>query len=257
MSEEKKQILQKYKEELKEAWHDLKTPGQRHKQVPNVLTVLRMLSPFFIIPSVIIGNIPLFVGLTVAFSLSDLADGLIARKFNLASDLGRDLDAVCDKIFAITLLLSATFMNPLLLGNVLLEGVISAINIHKKLNGQEPKSSMIGKIKTWSLFTLAGLGMLSKYFSIAGLVDTLLVTTIGMQALTIGSYLKDNHNDSKNGSIQQDVIIESEIEKEDDDKEKVLNLQLQKSEESEVYQNNEEEIIKEKGKVKQKTLKYK
>ena len=37
------ELISKYKEEIEEALTDLKTPGQRHKQIPNILTFCRLL----------------------------------------------------------------------------------------------------------------------------------------------------------------------------------------------------------------------
>lgn len=226
MYEDKKKVFAEYKKEISEALNDLKTRGRRHRQIPNVLTLLRMTAPFFIIPSILVGNVALSIGLIAGFSLTDAADGFIARKFNLTSDLGKDLDAICDKIFAGTLLLSASISNPLLLFNLGLEGIISAINAKKKLQGEDPKSTMMGKIKTWSLFILAGAGLLTPCLPITNVLNTLMVTTAGLQLLTIASYSK-----KKKGKDTEELkpilkeepstTIDHEEEKE---KEKVLTI---------------------------------
>lgn len=198
MKEEKQKNKEKYKKLINEAIEDLKTPGKRHKQIPNVLTTLRLLAPVAIIPAAASGNLPLTISLVAGFSLTDFVDGFIARNWNLTSELGKDLDAVTDKVFAATLLISASLSNPILLANLGLEGVIAGINVNQKLKGMDTSSSYVGKIKTWLLFTLAGLGIVTSQLTIPGLIPTLAIGTAAMQGLTIASYLSKYNKTSSN-----------------------------------------------------------
>lgn len=186
---EKQAILDKYKKDFKEAWNDLKTPGKRHKQIPNILTASRLLSPLAILPAAFSGNVGLTAGLAVGFGLTDLVDGAIARKFELVSELGKDLDAVTDKVYVGTLLIASAFFNPILLCNLGLEGAIAGINIKQKLSGKDTGSTMIGKYKTWAVFGLAALGLIAPQLGLGWLVNVLALGTAAMQGLTIGSYL--------------------------------------------------------------------
>ena len=186
---EKQAILDKYKKDFKEAWNDLKTPGKRHKQIPNILTASRLLSPLAILPAAFSGNVGLTAGLALGFGLTDLVDGAIARKFELVSELGKDLDAVTDKVYVGTLLIASAFFNPILLCNLALEGAIAGINIKQKLSGKDTGSTMIGKYKTWAVFGLAGLGLIAPQLGLSWLVNVLALGTAAMQGLTIGSYL--------------------------------------------------------------------
>ena len=188
-NEEKQAIIEKYKKDIKEAVEDLKTPGKRHKQIPNLLTASRLLAPLAIIPAAISGNVGLTAGLAVGFGLTDCVDGAIARKFDLQSELGKDLDAITDKVFVGTLLIASAFFNPILLCNLGLEGAIAGINIKQKLSGEETGSTMIGKYKTWAIFGLAALGLIAPQVGLNWLVNVLALGTAAMQGLTIGSYL--------------------------------------------------------------------
>jgi len=210
-------VFTTYKELVNDAVEDLKTKGRRHKQIPNVLTLMRLTAPCFIIPAAIIGNVPLVLGLTAFFGLTDLADGFIARKWKLTSELGKALDAITDKVFACTLLLAAAVTNPILLSNLGLETIIAGINVSKKLNGFPVESSYIGKAKTWFLFALAGTGIVSPLLDIQNAINPLMITTTVMQTLTIISYLlpisqieKLNRNEVRTSTYSSINISNSE-----------------------------------------------
>lgn len=221
-------ILSNYKEQIQEAINDLKTKGKRYRQIPNILTLMRLTAPCFILPAAAIGNMPLVLGATAFFGLTDAVDGFIARKFELTSELGATLDAVTDKLFAATLLTAASFANPILLCNLGLEAIIASINVSKKLKGLPVKSSLIGKIKTWFLFGLSGLGIVSPSLDIASILNPLMSVTTAMQVLTISSYLSnpavkgDVENIAQDESISVVISCTNENETRELQKEKVL-----------------------------------
>ena len=100
-----KEQCEKYKKLFSLMIDDLKTQGRMHKQIQNILSMLRLLAPIVVIPAFITGNIPFALGSVAVFYLTDAADGFIARRFELISDLGKDLDAISDKLSAGTLLI--------------------------------------------------------------------------------------------------------------------------------------------------------
>lgn len=231
MKDEQKSVFRKYKELLQSALNDLKTEGRRYRQIPNILTLLRLTAPFFIIPASLMGNLPLAIGLTVGFGLTDLADGIIARKCNLTSELGKNLDAVCDKVFAATLLIAASFANPILLCNLALEIGIAGINVYKTLKGQDVHSTLAGKAKTWALFSLAGLGLITPFLNSATLLNVLVGITLSMQGLTIMSCLleKDEKNQEKNiKKNKTNLVSNDELKKEIIQEEKIKTKEKEK-----------------------------
>ncbi len=194
MKKEVKKILDNYRLLIKDAWKQLQTKGQRHRQIPNIMTLSRLIAaPFFIIPAALTANVILIISFTIAFSLTDLLDGFIARKYHLVSELGKDLDAICDKVFAGTLLIGASFINPILLCNLALELVISVINIKGKVETQSPHSSKIGKVKTFVLFPLLGVGFLTNLIEVNTLFNILFVAATTLQLVTATSYLTSYH----------------------------------------------------------------
>lgn len=227
MENKKDSMFKEYKEQINEAITDLKTKGRRHKQIPNLLTLLRLTAPLVIIPAALLGNVNFIIGSTIFFGLTDKADGTIAKKWDLKSKLGADLDAFADKLYAGTLLIAASVTNPFLLVNVGLEMIIAGININQKTKGKEAASTLMGKAKTVALFILAGLGILASTLSIApALITGVMAATTLMQVLTISSYLSKykNKDDKPNSNDKEDVPkLKEEIKEEtQQEKSKVL-----------------------------------
>lgn len=190
MNEESAKVKETYKEQINEAIQDLKTPGKRKKQIPNLLTASRLLSPLLIIPAALTGATTFAAISAAIFGATDLVDGHLARKWDAKSALGADLDAFTDKIFAGTLLIAGAIFNPVLIANIALEMAIAGVNIKQKLSGNESGSTLIGKAKTWVLFALGGLGVIAPAIELSpALIPGLALATAGLQGATILSYL--------------------------------------------------------------------
>ena len=201
-----------YKKKFSEAFTDLKTKGRRHKQIPNLLTTSRLIAaPFFIIPAALNKSIFWIIVFVTIFSLTDALDGYIARKYKLVSDLGKDLDAVCDKIFALSLLISASIFKPVLIWNILAEVIIAIINIKEKLNAKKPKSLYVGKIKAWVLYPLLGLAFVDSIINVTDIFNVFMGATICMQMITITFYLIKYENHTEEKEVVE--IIEEEQKK--------------------------------------------
>ena len=83
--------------------------------IPNILTILRLLTvPFFIAAS-IGGNFRTAFVLFLAAAATDILDGMIARRFNQRSRVGALLDPLADKTMMISGYLFYTFSNKPLL----------------------------------------------------------------------------------------------------------------------------------------------
>ena len=78
------------------------------KHVPNALTIIRFLLIPFIVINIFNGNyIIAFIFFTVS-GATDIADGCIARKFNLISNFGKLMDPLADKLTQIATIASLT-----------------------------------------------------------------------------------------------------------------------------------------------------
>ena len=78
------------------------------KHVPNALTIIRFLLIPIIVISIFNGNyIIAFIFFTLS-GITDIADGFIARKFNLISNFGKLMDPLADKLTQIATIASLT-----------------------------------------------------------------------------------------------------------------------------------------------------
>ena len=118
------------------------------KQIPNILTFSRAIAPIIFIPTIMFGRLDVAVVLLILFELTDFLDGKLARKLDCVTEFGIKLDAVCDKIFVLGIMIPAIIKYPILLLNLTLELCISYINVKSELKKNKPKSNNIGKIKT-------------------------------------------------------------------------------------------------------------
>ena len=81
------------------------------KYVPNTLTIIRFLLIPFIVMNIFYGNyIMAFILFTIS-GVTDIADGCIARKFNLISNFGKLMDPLADKLTQICTIASLTLIH--------------------------------------------------------------------------------------------------------------------------------------------------
>ena len=77
--------------------------------IPNFMSFFRVVLLPFIIWTYWKGSYDVAVGLLILSAVTDALDGVIARKFNMVSDLGKMLDPLCDKLTQAALLICLSF----------------------------------------------------------------------------------------------------------------------------------------------------
>lgn len=224
-----KKNWQPFKEEGKKCIKELKNKETRKKQIPNLLTASRLLSPIFIIPTALSGNIMKTFMFTTLFAATDALDGHFARKYNSTSEFGRELDPLTDKIFALSLLIPLLTFNPLLIGTLGLELLISGINLHSRLNDNKPKTNWIGKIKTGALsLTILLSYILMLLHQPSTLITQLIKLTMLLQASAAVkyylSYKKDEKDKCNNNNNNETKKVDKIKEIKNMTKEKTLEL---------------------------------
>ena len=164
-------------------------------QIPNLLTILRILLiiPFAI--SVYDGNYKLALLLFFIAGLSDGVDGFLARQFNWKSRFGAIADPLADKLLLITtyIMLAWTEQIPLLLTVGILARdliiVIGALVYHFFVSHYEIKPSWLGKTCTMVQIVYA----LAVVIKLAGFPMLDSVVEQGMWAVAIITFLSGLH----------------------------------------------------------------
>lgn len=137
--------------------------------LPNKLSMLRiLLIPIillFLLPINLFGFEPtgwnLFINdfgrifaalLFIVASLTDYADGVIARKYNLITNLGKFLDSLADKMLVISVLIALVDIGRIssifVVIIVLREFMVTGLRLLASNKGVVMAAEMIGKIKT-------------------------------------------------------------------------------------------------------------
>ncbi len=184
-----RKIVKEFVKEFKEQVSSIKHEGIK-KQIPNMLTLSRALAPVIIIPTVLLDRLDMATCELIFFAMTDCVDGKLARKFDCVTDFSIKLDAICDKFFALAILIPAIIKHPPLVINLILEICICYINMLSELKGNQPQSNIIGKIKTVFLsFTL-----ILSYIDKIDIIYILMMSIVTFM-LQIGAFIKYREND--------------------------------------------------------------
>ena len=189
------------------------------KHIPNILTIIRFLLIPFILFYIFTGNYLLaFIFFTIS-GLTDIADGFIARKFNLISNFGKLMDPLADKLTQISTLASLviTHIIPIwILVIVLLKEFIMIVGA-SFLYGKDVVvySKWYGKLATVLFYVAIVFSLINKQFDLVGIWNQLdfvlyclaLITTI----FALVMYTKDLYQ--KGFIDKQDLKKEVNIDK--------------------------------------------
>ena len=129
--------------------------------LPNLLSIVRMcLVPVFI--AVFFSELPhahSFAAIIYAVAgITDVLDGIIARKFNLITKLGKILDPLADKMMTITVFICITFVGLIPWWSIALIFakdfllVLGGVKLYREMSAVF-KSNILGKIATVFLVT--------------------------------------------------------------------------------------------------------
>lgn len=175
--------------------------------IPNIMSLLRIaLIPFIIITyrnnqTILSFFIIIFSGLT------DIADGFIARRFNMITPLGKALDPIADKLTIGSILLMLSYSNKLILGLLfifIIKEVFMAIEglIVISQTGTTYSSKWYGKLSTFILyFTLVTI-ILFKNIS-STILWVLIAICVVFVLLSFVLYTISNSNRIKEYNMQQ------------------------------------------------------
>lgn len=186
------------------------------KNIPNAITLSRIIS--CIVASILftVGSVTPAIICYLYGAISDAFDGLLARKLDAVTEFGKKLDPISDKLYALSLMIPAVILgNYSMILPLVLEGVISCINMYSELKYKKTHTEIIGKLKTIVLFPTMILGLgLVEINSLKYLYYPFLASSVGLQIGSIKTYTNQLQNNKrmylKNQKINNENIIEKE-----------------------------------------------
>ena len=120
--------------------------------LPNKLTIGRMIAVPFFIAAYLLGYYPAALVIFIAASITDLLDGKIARSRNLVTNFGKIMDPLADKILvysALCLFIEADIIDAWMLIVILArEFIVAGMRTVAASEGKVLAAGMSGKIKT-------------------------------------------------------------------------------------------------------------
>ncbi len=145
----------------------------------NFITLSRILiAPIIFFSITVLENFGLTIFLFILASISDFLDGYLARLHNLASELGRILDPIADKILiaftlvALTLYLDSFYVGMMTSFILTREFWVSALREFNAIqnNSDATKVTFLAKIKTTTQFIAIGGYIFSLYLNLSLLI---------------------------------------------------------------------------------------
>ena len=120
--------------------------------LPNKLTIARMIAVPFFIAAYLLGYFPAALVIFIAASLTDALDGKIARSRNLVTNFGKIMDPLADKILvysALCLFIESEIIRAWMLILILArEFIVAGMRTVAASEGTVLAAGMSGKIKT-------------------------------------------------------------------------------------------------------------
>lgn len=165
--------------------------------IPNLLSLFRLcLIPVFMWLYCVEKNY-LWTGIVLIISgLTDTVDGIIARKFNMISDLGKVLDPIADKVTQAAMLFCLLTRFPLMIAPLALMAVkeffmgVTGLMVIQK-TGKVFGADWHGKVNTWLLYAMMILHVF--WYNIPDIVSKVLIG-ICVVMMLISLVLYGRHN---------------------------------------------------------------
>lgn len=169
--------------------------------LPNKLTVLRViLIPFFVV-SLLTGNVILAEILFVVASLTDMLDGKIARKYHLVTNFGKFMDPLADKLLVAAALICFIELERMPAWIVLIiisrEFIISGFRLVAAESGKVIAAGYWGKVKTavtmvTIIFMIPNFGAGASTHTIYFLEQILIYASLALTVISLVDYLVKN-----------------------------------------------------------------
>ena len=179
--------------------------------IPNALTLLRIiLTPIIIILGTT-NHYNTAIILIIIACITDLFDGKLARKWNTVTVIGAKMDMIADKVFAVGLVACLIRKFNLFIPIIILEILISIVNLYSYYKTSIIKSLFIGKVKTNALFTALSFGFLFIFFNIFKTPTIgFIYVTLNLQVITLISYIIHIYDNIQNKKVEEAIVNDKE-----------------------------------------------
>lgn len=159
--------------------------------IVNLLTSIRIIGVICLVPIYLNEGGLAAAAWSIFCYLTDWIDGILARKWHVATFFGSVFDGAADKLFSIANLIILLAISKFAIFPIFCEFIIVIIQTIKYNNNINVKSSMIGKAKTWVVsLTVISLYLISDIDSITILNPTFIeqVNSLNPVALYAGIF---------------------------------------------------------------------
>jgi CDP-diacylglycerol---glycerol-3-phosphate 3-phosphatidyltransferase len=173
-----------------------------YKQIPNMLTLLRIfMAPVIVLILLVANNHTVRLICAILFALTaltDFFDGYLARKFNARNEFGRCFDPIADKILVILVLFTLTYRHMTFFAPaavILFREVIIA-GIREKLSEKNiiVHVTYLAKIKTVLQFiSIIGIILFEKGRFLWIISNILLIISALLSIATMINYIKAHY----------------------------------------------------------------
>lgn len=163
--------------------------------VPNLLSLLRILMiPIIVWLYIVRRNYYGAAAVIILSGLTDIADGIIARKYNMVSDFGKIFDPIADKLTQLALIICLSFKYPNMLWLIALlvakEFIMALLGYITIRNTDSVNSAKwYGKLSTFILYASMILMILFPDLPIAA-VNTLIILCAAILCLSLAMYTR-------------------------------------------------------------------
>ncbi|WP_026506175.1 CDP-diacylglycerol--glycerol-3-phosphate 3-phosphatidyltransferase [Butyrivibrio sp. NC3005] len=177
--------------------------------LPNKLTMLRVLMIPFFVAFMLLGYKWIALVLFVVASLTDLADGKIARRYNLITDFGKFMDPLADKMLVCSAMICLVGANRIWTWVVILiiarEFIISGFRLIAAEKGSVIAASWWGKFKTTFQMIMVIMMIIDVDYKISHsgnalgqaygiLTNVIMFIALALTIISLGDYLIKNWN---------------------------------------------------------------
>ncbi len=184
--------------------------------IPNVISFFRiLLIPLFAVVyfrDELENHFFLAFLIVLISGISDVADGLIARKFNMVSDLGKVLDPIADKLTQAVVLLCITINHMVILPTFIVLFIKELLTmfaaIHILSNGTKPISSRwFGKLSTVVVFITMAYAIIVDIYSLPEIpLYVLNIIAIVCMLISVRGYFKMFKSEVKGEVVNDEAL---------------------------------------------------